>query len=565
MDFNALVAQIGQVFKNLTKQQRYIIIGAIVAVFMLVSGLIVYNWKSETKGDDGFRILFDNLSPQDASLAIAQLEKDKIPYKIPRDGAIEIPTDLVNKERIAIASQGIPKNSRVGFELFDKQEFGATDFDQKVKYTRALEGELSKTVESISAVKSATVHLAQAKESVFTEKDTPPTASVVLALRPNMAITPKQVIGIKNLIASSVPKLTPENVKIVNEQGDLLGADDEETIDNERTKIQTKYKKDYEKALEAKILNVVAPLVGGQNRVTAAVTVEFDFNKKDSISESYDPNSVIRSEQSLEEKKEGVQPDPVGGVPGVVSNIGPVQGLESSKTNEKYQKSQSTTNYEISKTTQNVKGEFATVKRISAAVAVDGKYENNASGEFAYKPLPQADLDQLTNLTKQAIGYNEDRGDTTSVISMQFSEKPKPPSQMQSIFDEYKFVLIPTAEIIKWLIVGALLFVLYKQVILPFADKMLQAKDNEEEEKKDLQELLEPEENDDRLGKVNEIKKRIEKSLGFNEDMNEESLKYDVLIDRLRDRIEEAPEDVANIFSTLLQDELGSSQSGNRR
>jgi flagellar M-ring protein FliF len=165
VDFQALAAQISELLRGLTKQQKYVIFGAIAAVVLLVSGLIVYNWQTSPKGDDGYRILFDNLSPQDASLAIAQLEKDKIPYKIPRDGAIEIPADLVNKERIAIASQGIPKNSRVGFELFDKQEFGATDFDQKIKYTRALEGELSKTVEGISAVKSAVVHLAQGKES----------------------------------------------------------------------------------------------------------------------------------------------------------------------------------------------------------------------------------------------------------------------------------------------------------------------------------------------------------------------------------------------------------------
>ncbi|MEY4504087.1 MAG: hypothetical protein RL154_380, partial [Pseudomonadota bacterium] len=467
--------------------------------------------------------------------------------------------------RIAIASQGIPKNSRVGFELFDKQEFGATDFDQKVKYTRALEGELSKTVESISAVKTATVHLAQGKESVFTEKDTPPTASIVIALRPNTTLTPRQVIGIKNLVAASVPRLTPENVKIVNEQGDLLGADDEETADNERTKTQTKYKKDFEKALEAKVLNVLTPLVGGKDRVTAAVTVEFDFNKKDSVSESYDPNSVVRSEQSLEEKKEGVQPDPVGGVPGVVSNIGPVQGLESSKTNEKYQKSQSTTNYEISKTVQNVKGEFAAVKRISAAVAVDGKYDTNDKGEFIYKALPQAEIDQLTSLAKEAIGFNADRGDKTSVISMQFSERPKPPSPVESLVSEYKFILQPTAEMLKWIIAAVMLYVLYKQVIMPFAEKMLQIRNLEEEEKKDLTSLMEPEEVDDRLGKVNELKKRIEKSLGFNEDMNEESLKYDVLIDRLRDKIEESPEDVASIFDTLLQDEMGSSQPGMRR
>ena len=186
MDFDALVKQIITLTKNLNKQQKIVIVVTMVVIVALISFLIVYNSSNRVKGDDGFRVLFDNLADTDAALIVQNLEKNKIPYKIPEDGVIEVPKDVVQKVRLQVASLGLPKKSVVGFELFDKQEFGASDFEQNIKYLRALEGELSKTIEAINVVRSAKVNIAIPKESLFVSQQTPVTASVMVELQPNM-------------------------------------------------------------------------------------------------------------------------------------------------------------------------------------------------------------------------------------------------------------------------------------------------------------------------------------------------------------------------------------------
>ena len=195
MDIQALISQLNELIKKLNQKQKIVIIATVVAVIALIAFLILFNTGVQKKGDDGYRVMFEGIAPKDAGLIVAELEKQKVPYKIPRDGVIEVPEEKVNKLRLDVAAMGLPKDSRVGFELFDKQEFGATDFDQQVKYNRAIEGELSKTIESISAVSKSTVHIAKPKESVFADKDTQPTASVVLTMRANMVLTPKQILS----------------------------------------------------------------------------------------------------------------------------------------------------------------------------------------------------------------------------------------------------------------------------------------------------------------------------------------------------------------------------------
>jgi len=408
MDIKTLITQLTELVNKLTKQQKMALVGSVIVVIALVSFLVLYSGIGGKK-DDGYKTLFEGLAPKDAGLVAAELDKQKIQYKITDDGTIRVPAEQVNKQRITIASAGILKDSRVGFELFDKQDFGATDFEQNIKHQRALEGELAKTIESISVIEHAIVHLAQAKESVFNDKNAPPTASITLTLRPNTVLANKQILGIKNLVASSVTNLTPENVKLIDENGDLLGAESEDAVEGELAKSQIKYKKDYEKAYEDKIVNMLLPVAGGRDGVAARVTIEFDFSRKNMTSETYDPNSVVRSEQTSEEKRTGPKTPDIGGVPGAVSNIGPVQGIESQSSPEAYSKTQGTTNYEISKTVSNTKGEFATIKRITAAVAVDGRYEadsKNPGSPMKYIPLSQEEVQKINDLVKQSIGYD---------------------------------------------------------------------------------------------------------------------------------------------------------------
>lgn len=562
MDIQALVAQISELLKKLNTKQKIVIASTIVAVIALVMFLVVFNVNGK-KSDDGYRVMFENIAPKDAGLIVAELDKQKIPYRIPRDGVIEVPEDKVNKLRLDVAAMGLPKDSRVGFELFDKQEFGATDFDQQVKYNRALEGELSKTIESISAVQKAVVHIARPKESLFAEKNTPPTGSVVITLKPNMVLTPKQIIGVKNLVAASVTKMTPENVKIVNENGDLLGSDDEDTVAGEAAKQQMKYKKDFEKLYEEKIINMLAPVIGGNDRVVAKITVDFDFSKKETTSESFDPNSVVRSEQTSEEKREGFKQPEIGGVPGAVSNIGPVQGIESANATEKYSKSTGTTNYEISKTVSNVKGEYAAIKRITAAVVVDGRYvaDEQKGGELVYKPLENAELDKINALVKQAIGYDQKRGDEVSVSNFRFnSGSAGKAGGIKGVIDEYGYIIGPATNVLKYIIAAAVLFVLYNKVIAPFAQRMLEIP-TEEAMQKPKEFVFDEEELEDTHGKLAEMRKRVEQQLGISGPLNEDSLKYDVLLEKIKTAAEEHTEDISNLLESLVADETAAQNS----
>jgi flagellar M-ring protein FliF len=560
MDLNALIKQIITLTKKLNKQQKIVIIATMVVIVLLVSFLIVYNSSNKTQGDDGYRVLFDNLAPADAALIVQDLEKNKIPYKIPSDGVIEVPKDLVQKTRLQVAALGLPKKSTVGFNLFDKKEFGATDFEQNIKYLRALEGELSKDIETIRAIKRAKVNIAIPKETLFVSQQTPVTASVVIELEPNMILTPKQIMGIKNLVAAAVPRLKPDNVKLINQYGDPLGENDELTQSNELLKAELIYKKRYEKALESKIIDILAPIVGGTNKVVAKVDVNFDFSKVKSKAEIFSPDNVVRSEQTLEESKEGYSPKQVGGVPGAVSNIGPVQGLKSGQLKEKYNKTTTTTNYEISKTIKNTTEDMVKIKRITAAVVVDGKYEmkKGKDGEkLTYIPLSKADLASITNLVKSSIGFNPKRGDSVSVSNFQFNvssttkESLSPTSKVASMINTY---LGPFEPVLKYLFLIVILFIFYKKVIVPFSEKMLELKPEEEDDLVRREIDFEEEEVEDTYDKLKELKAKVEQQLGINNEINQDELKYEVLLERLRNMTEEKPEEVANVLQSLLSE-----------
>ena len=563
MDLKALFEQIRNLYKRLNKKQKIVILATIVAIVGFISALIVWNSINNKAGVlyPGYAVLFEGVSPEDGALIIQQLQQDKIPYKIPKDNTILIPQELVYEERMKLASNGIPKSSKVGFEIFDTQDFGATDFDQRIKYLRAIEGELARTIESLSPIQKATVHIAQPEKSVFVSEQTPPTASVVLAFKPAQTLTPKQISGIKNIVSSAIPNLTIENVEVVNEKGEPLSELDELGGARELAAAQLRYKSNFEQSLEEKIINILAPITGGKEGVVAKVTAEFDFAQKESTQEYYDPNNVVRSEQNLEESREGAKPKEIGGVPGVVSNIGPVQGLENEDAKEKYEKSQTTTNYEVSKTISNINGEFATIRRLSAAVVVDGKYQkqldNNGVEQLEYIALNQQEMEQITALVRQAIGYNQQRGDEVSVSNFQLNGQIsgfKARTPLERFLETSQELLTPFMPLLKYVVVGIILFLFYKKVIVPFSERMLEAKADEEEEIESLLKIEDEEE--ENTDKLNEVKRRIEDQLGFSNN-NEDEVKYSVLLEKIKELAQEKPTDLANLFQTLVHDELG--------
>jgi len=559
MDFKALFSQLSVLYAKLSKQQKIIIAIAIVGIVSFLIFLVVFTANKGTKSS--YVTLFETLSDSDAAKVIAQLDKDGIKYEIGPDNVIKVPRDVVYKERIAIAAQGIPKNSGVGFELFDKQEFGATSFDQQIKHLRALEGELARTITALSPVERATVSLALPKETLFVSKQVDPTASVMVELVEGRALSSKQIRGIKNLVAAAVPRLKPSNVMLVSSDGVTLGDDEEGAQMSELSIVQQRYKLKEEKKLQKKIIDVIAPFVGGDDKVVAQVTVDYDFSQKSSTSEKYDPENVVRSEQTTEEKREGIAPKETGGVPGTVSNIGPVQGLKSQKTLNKYSKSSGTTNYEVGKTVSTTKSQFARIKRVTAAVVVDGKYKHkldkdgNPTDELEYIPLDAADLNALTSLASRSIGIDKERGDQISVQNLQFERAQNSgPNGVSKAMQFTQTYIAPFSELLKYLFVLILLFVLYKKVIAPFADKMLEiSREDEELEAPKLE--LEEDEDEDLVEKVQQMRKKVEEQLGMTTNFNEDELKHEVILEKVKSMAEDAPEEVASLLQALLSEE----------
>ncbi len=562
MDLKVLLQRIVDFFIKLNKKQKIALIAAGVLITALLVFLLLYPFKEKDYVQGGYGVLFERLDSSDNALILQHLQQNQIPYKILKDDTILVPKDKVYEERITLASQGIPKTSKVGFEIFDTKDFGATDFDQNIKLIRAIEGELSRTIESLNPILKANVHIAIPKDSVFVAKEVPPSASVMLKLKPDMKLSPTQILGIKNLIAAAVPKLTIENVKIVNENGESIGEGDILENSKELALEQLRYKQNFENILENKIVNILAPIVGGKNKVVARVNAEFDFSQKKSTKETFDPNNVVRSEQNLEEKKEGAPKKQVGGVPGVVSNIGPVQGLKDNKEPEKYEKSQNTTNYEVGKTISEIKGEFGTLVRLNAAVVVDGKYKivlKDGANALEYEPLSDESLKKINALVKQAIGYNQNRGDDVAVSNFEFN--PMAPmidnaTLSEKIMHKTQKILGSFTPLIKYILVFIVLFIFYKKVIVPFSERMLEVVPDEDKEVKSMFEEMDEEE--DELNKLGDLRKKVEDQLGLNASFSEEEVRYEIILEKIRGTLKERPDEIATLFKLLIKDEISS-------
>ncbi len=562
MDLKVLLQRIVDFFIKLNKKQKIALIAAGVLITALLVFLLLYPFKEKDYAQGGYGVLFERLDSSDNALILQHLQQNQIPYKVLKDDTILVPKDKVYEERITLASQGIPKTSKVGFEIFDTKDFGATDFDQNIKLIRAIEGELSRTIESLNPILKANVHIAIPKDSVFVAKEVPPSASVMLKLKPDMKLSPTQILGIKNLIAAAVPKLTIENVKIVNENGESIGEGDILENSKELALEQLRYKQNFENILENKIVNILAPIVGGKNKVVARVNAEFDFSQKKSTKETFDPNNVVRSEQNLEEKKEGAPKKQIGGVPGVVSNIGPVQGLKDNKEQEKYEKSQNTTNYEVGKTISEIKGEFGTLVRLNAAVVVDGRYKialKDGANALEYEPLSDESLKKINALVKQAIGYNQNRGDDVAVSNFEFN--PMAPmidnaTLSEKIMHKTQKILGSFTPLIKYILVFIVLFIFYKKVIVPFSERMLEVVPDEDKEVKSMFEEMDEEE--DELNKLGDLRKKVEDQLGLNASFSEEEVRYEIILEKIRGTLKERPDEIATLFKLLIKDEISS-------
>jgi flagellar M-ring protein FliF len=367
--------------------------------------------------------LFGDLSPADSGAIVKDLERQGIPYEIKGDGAaVMVPKDQVARLRMKLAESGLPKGASVGYEIFDKSDvLGSTSFVQNINHLRALEGELARTIRALDRVQGARVHLVLPERPLFSRDKVEPSASIVLKVRGSLE-TP-QVRAIRHLVASAVNGLKPERVSIVDEGGRLLadGSTADATMGVGAGGAERQLA--FERRLRSEIESIVSSVVG-PGRARVQLTADFDLNRITETSDRFDPEGrVVRSSQTREETS--ATGDKAAEV--TVGNELPGAGQrapESAAARDQARKSEEIVNYEISRTTKTEVIEAGRVKRISAAVLVDGTYSKNEKGESVYRPRAKEEMDRIAALVRSAAGFDPRRGDQVEVVNLRFAEAP---------------------------------------------------------------------------------------------------------------------------------------------
>ncbi|MGE0100466.1 MAG: flagellar basal-body MS-ring/collar protein FliF [Hydrogenophaga sp.] len=383
-----------------------------------------------------WRVLYANLGDKDGGAVVAQLSQMNVPYKHAEGGqAIMVPADKVHDTRLRLASQGLPKGSVTGFELMESNRFGMTQFQERLTFQRGLEGELTRSIQSLSSVQSARIHLALPNQNGFFREQQKPSASVLLTLHPGRTLDRAQVAGIVHLVAASVPEMNPKAVSVVDDAGNLLSSPPDAQAQGADTQ-KLQYVQQLEQLYTRRITEMLEPLVG-RNNVKAQVSAEVDFSLVESTSELHKPNqgnepSAVRSQQTVEDgTAASARPS---GVPGAVSNQPPATGTApingaaapTGVTGQGTDKPgslrrESVVNYEVDKTVKVVREASGQIKRLSAAVVINHRTSTDKAGKETSAPIPAEQLEQMTALVRETIGFNKDRGDSVNVVNAAFN------------------------------------------------------------------------------------------------------------------------------------------------
>ncbi len=394
---------------------RKIALGAVTAITLGLFAFIII----QTRTAD-YQLLYGNLAESDASSVVEWLKGQNIPYQLGNSGHnILIPAKNVYEARLSLAAQGLPQGGGVGFEIFDKQSFALTDFVQKVNYSRALQGELARTIASLGPVESARVHLALPEKRLFKDQQKAATASVILKLAPGKRLNETQIEGIVHLVSSSIEGLDPSKVTVLDQNGNVLSRIGDKSGGGNLSPDRLEYQAQVEQRLESRAQTLLDKSLGPKNAMVR-VSATLDFSQSEKTEETFDPEEpVIRSEQHSEEKSGS---EITGGVPGVQSNLEGNTNQAAGATPPS-SKSQRTTNYEISKVVSKTINPVGTVSKLSVSVLVADKV---IPGKEKQPPTTEArsaeELKTLESMVASALGLDSQRGDKIEVTSMPFLE-----------------------------------------------------------------------------------------------------------------------------------------------
>lgn len=457
----------------------FLSVGAAIIIAIMAG---IWMWS---KAPD-YRVLFSNFNDRDGGAIVASLQQLNIPYKYSEGGTgILVPADQVHDARLTLASQGLPKGGNVGFELMENQKLGISQFLEQVNFQRALEGELARSIQAVSSVQTARVHLAIPKATVFVREQQKPTASVLLNLYPSRTLDQQQVSAIVHLVASSVPELPAKNVTIIDQNGNLLSDTTKQNANNSNNldPTQLKYVQDFQQNIVRKIESIITPIVGAQN-VRAEATADIDFSRTEQAAESYRPNTppeaaIIRSQQSSESYGKGAG---ASGIPGALSNQPPVpatapliadtaQAAGAAANSTGLTQKDSTINYELDKTIKYTQQAMGGLKRLSVAVVVNYKTETDKNGKIKTIALTDIEKNQITDLVKEAMGYNKERGDTLNVVNSPFAMPEKAPEVDIPLWQRPD-VILTAKEFGKYLLGGLFLLYLFFAYLKPTLNKI---------------------------------------------------------------------------------------------
>lgn len=468
-----------EAFSRLAPRQKLIgMVGFALMLAVLVGGWL---WTR----DPPYALLFSIHDEKDGGQIVAALSQQNIPYRFSDGGrGILVPQAVVHDTRLRLASQGLPKGGLVGFELMETQKLGVSQFAEQINYQRALEGELARSVQSLSAVRGARVHLAIPKQTAFLRDDQKTSASVLVNLHPGRTLDPIQVAGIINLVASSVPQLSPGNVSVIDHEGKLISQQRDPQRDAGLDATQLRFVREVEADYGKRIEAILTPLVG-PNNVRAQVAADLDFSQTDQVAETYKPNpaaeSVIRSQQTAEA---GSGSPSAAGIPGALSNQPPVPATApltqpgvagagnagtGANSSQNFTKN-ATVNYEVDKTIRHTKGVPGSVRRLSVAVVVNHKKDPTKPKPT---PLTPAELKQITDLAREAMGFNKERGDTLNVANAPFTPAEKEIVVDAPIWANQELIAM-LKELARYLIIAGAAFWLWTRLLKPVFEKLME-------------------------------------------------------------------------------------------